>query len=91
MSEISLYKPISGVHIFRADVKRDGMTERAIRLYSSQFGSCWQFQVRGPLGNGTFGTRDGKTGIIAAASLSIDDMRDLRDTINALLADCGKT
>lgn len=55
--------------------------EQNIRLYSAQSHSQWNLQVRGPmrLANG----RDGKDFIVATASLSLDDLRALRDAIVA--------
>lgn len=70
--------------------KADAPIEGAVRLYCTQSASAWQLQVRGPLGLGPFGLRDGKDSVIAGASLSVDQMKELRDAINVLLRECGE-
>src|SRR3990167_6813225 len=85
----SFYRPFNKdykVRIKKYD-QRDGRIERAIRLYCTQFRESWSLQVRGPLGVGNFGLRDGKDDLIADASLNRDDMVALRDAINAALGD----
>lgn len=83
------YRAISFARAFKADhtVER----ERAVRLYSTQFGQAWELQVRCPLGVGPFGLRDGKDFIIAGASLGVSELKELRDAIDAMLRDCGAT
>lgn len=86
------YKTIEYVSVIKTDVaKREGKRlECGIRLYSTQYGSAWELQVRGPMHLGPLGTRLGKDDVIASASLSVDEMKELRDAITALLRDCGE-
>lgn len=81
------YRPLNQARAFKADqhVER----EKAIRLYSTQFGSGWELQVRCPLGIGFAGLRDGKDFVIAGASLGVEQMKELRDSITAMLKECG--
>lgn len=61
--------------------------DRLLRIYCVQFKSSWKLQVRGPLGVGRFGTTPSKTtSIIAGVDLSRQQMIDLRDAIDELLA-----
>lgn len=46
-------------------------------------------QLRSPIGLGTFGLRDGKDFIVASATCSLDDLRAVRDAIDAQLLDAG--
>ncbi len=61
--------------------------ERAVRLYctASYGGGQWSIQVRAPimLADRT----EGRDFIVATASLDAEDMRALRDSIDAHLAD----
>lgn len=56
--------------------------DRSIRLYKSG-PDDWTLQLRSPIGLGTFGLRDGKDFIVASATCSLDDMRVIRDAIDA--------
>lgn len=67
------------------DVER----ERAVRIYRSG-PEEWEIQLRGPLGLGTFGLRDGKDFIVAGASCSIDDLRALRGALDNLIAEAER-
>ena len=84
-----LYRILPRVHIFKAD-QRDGRIEKAFRLYCTMHGQAWELQVRGPMGIGNLGMHQGKDDIIASASLSVDDMRALRDQISAILRELGE-
>lgn len=79
------YRPLPYIDIRRVN---DAHVEResAIRLYCATVCSTWLLQVRAliTLGNG----QQGKDFIVASASLSVDDLRALRDAINAEL--CGE-
>jgi len=68
--------------------KPDGMIDRvprAIRLYCEQHGRVWNLQIRGPLGIGWAGLKDGKSDAIATASLRREDAEALRDALNEAL------
>jgi hypothetical protein len=83
-----MYRKIKHVHIY----KPTDMKERvpaAIRLYSTQFGSSWGMQVRGPMSIGG-GYMTGKSDIIAHASLGVDDLLALRDAIDEALNETGR-
>ena len=82
------YSPVMRARAFKADQSVE--REEAVRLYSTQYGSAWEFQVRCPLGVGSFGLRGGKDFVIAGASLNVEQMKALRDSISAMLKDCGE-
>ena len=87
MSEF--YKPLKGpvprIHVLKYNQPHCRI-ERASRLYSTQFAQAWSLQIRAPLGIGTYGYEDGKTDVIANASLYREDMIALRDALNEALA-----
>jgi hypothetical protein len=87
MSDRDYYKPHKRVRIFKVDYAG---RERGIRLYSTQYGESWSLQVRGPLGVGNQGLRDGKDFVVADASLSVEDMKELRAEITAFLQEIGE-
>jgi hypothetical protein len=80
------YRPIEHIRTFKS--QDSDSRERAIRLYCTQVGGSWALQVRSPmsLGSGGYG-REGKDFIIAGATLGLDDMRALRDAIDAFLTE----
>jgi hypothetical protein len=81
-----LYRPIRHVSITKVnDVPR----ESAIRLYCNQRGESWNLQVRGPATRAD--GREGADFIVANASCSADDLRELRDAIDGFLATTCKT
>lgn len=57
------FRAVVTARAFKAD--RSTKREKGVRLYSTQFGSAWELQVRCPLGIGYFGLRDGKDFVIA--------------------------
>lgn len=80
------YKPLDMVHIHKADkYHRPNRLERAIRLYCIQRHAAWTLQIRGPLGIGFAGHKDGKDDVIAGATLTREGMMDLRNQIDAAL------
>ena len=58
--------------------------ERAVRLYQSSPDS-WDLQVRGPLGVGFMGIKDGKDFVIASAAHSRADLLALRTAVDEAL------
>jgi hypothetical protein len=73
-------KPHSSIRMTK--VNDVASRERSIRLYRSS-PEDWTLQLRAPIGLGTFGLRDGKDFIVASAVCSLDDLRMLRDAIDA--------
>lgn len=85
---MEFYKPVSTVNIKKLakDEGNGGATrERAIRLYCTAVQSAWQLQIRGPLGLGWAGTKDGKDFVVAGVSLDRENMEALRDSITKAL------
>lgn len=75
------YQPVMFARVFKAnDVER----VRAVRLYHAAPGD-FALQVRAPATNRNH--REGKDFLIATASLSITDLRALRDSINTILGE----
>lgn len=94
-------QPNAGVRIHKVE-RRDvaqmvDETERgrAVRLYCTQRdprpegSGAWSLQIRGPLGVGFLGAKDGKDYVIADARLNRQQLRALRDAIDAELAEDG--
>lgn len=61
--------------------------EKGIRLYCTMADTAWTLQIRGPLGLGWAGMKEGKDVVIAGASLDRATMEALRDQINAALTE----
>lgn len=80
-----MYELNKTVSIYKPDHMAERL-ERAIRLYKYSPGT-WMFQVRGPLGIGPFGARDGKTDIIAGVQFTRDQLLDLRAMIDETLTE----
>ena len=80
------YKPVE-----YADAKKVNNVERerAIRLYCTQRGYSWLLQVRAPMTLGT-GNKEGKDFIVSGATLDKATMLELRDAIDAILAETGE-
>lgn len=77
------YRPIEGIRIYKAKIDD---RERGVRLLCTQSAQLWTLQIRSPISLGSHGYGpDGKDFIIAGAPLSRDDMRALRDSIDAFL------
>lgn len=81
------YTPIDHARAFKVDATTE--REKGVRLYSTQYGSAWELQVRCPLGIGYLGLRDGKDFVIAGASLGVEEMKEMRAAITAMLKECG--
>lgn len=78
------YHPLPRIRIYKA-CSLDSRIERAVRLYCEQHGERWNLQIRGPMGIGNFGMHDGKTDIIAGASLHLDDVVALHDELGRII------
>lgn len=60
--------------------------EQCVRLYCEQAARLWQLQIRAPMSLGRYGEGGkGKDFIVAGASLNVEQMRALRDAVNAAL------
>lgn len=59
--------------------------DTGIRLYCTMFRQAWSLQIRGFFQNRDY--KKGKTWYLANASLGVDDLRALRDSCNAALAE----
>lgn len=59
--------------------------DRMVRLYCTMFGASWKLQIRGPLGIGCNGTKDGKSSIIANVDLNLPEMIALRDALDEFI------
>ena len=86
----SFYRKIKYLRIYRpmfsnSQRYRGERVDRSIRLYCEQAGVAWNLQIRGPLGIGACGLKDGKTDIIANATLHREDLEALRDEISSIL------
>ena len=84
---INTYRKIKFTNIRRYHPDEGIDTDSAFRVYKSSPAGV-TLQVRGPelLKN----HRNGKYGIIASASLNVDELTALRDGINASLNELGK-
>ena len=78
------HKLIKHIRIYKPDMPAE--RERVVRLYCSQHGQMWELQIRGPNSTGPFGTKDGKSFVIANASLNRNELIWLRDIITEALA-----
>lgn len=82
---VQFYRPVEGIRTFKAKVEN---RERGILLYCETSRNTWSLQVRSPISLGSSGAgADGKDFVIASAPLSVDDMRALRDAIDAFLVE----
>ena len=77
-----LYRPVPS----RIGVVKNVERESAVRLYCEQSCASWCLQVRGPMR--LQGGREGRDFIVASSSLDRDDLRALRDAIDAYLGEC---
>ncbi len=80
-----MYELNESVRIYKPGSSPERM-DRAIRLYKYSPGT-WMFQIRGPLGIGAFGARDGKTDIIAGVKFTREQLADLRAMIDETLTE----
>lgn len=60
----------------------------AIRLYCERNKQCWGLQVRGPMKLNSKG-REGHDFIVAHASLNLEDLKALRDAVDAAIAEAN--
>ena len=66
---------------------KDAPRERSLRVFRSAPGE-WTVQLRAPIGLGFGGYGgDGRDFIIASADCSLDDMRAIRDALDAQIRD----
>lgn len=75
------------VNIYRPDTHP---INRMIRIYCTMMGAAWKLQIRGPLGIGCNGTRDGKSSIIANVDLSLPEMIALRDALDEFILEVAE-
>jgi hypothetical protein len=61
--------------------------QRMVRIYCVQYAQTWKLQIRGPLGIGLCGSKDGKSSIIANVDLNVEQMVSLRNAIDELIAE----
>lgn len=87
-------KPHASLRIFKANDAEERW--RSIRIYKCS-PEGWSIQLRAPMGIGSFGLRDGRDFIIANATCSLEDLREIRDALDAKIREaeargcCGET